>query len=79
VAKMYVLIRKDTSTQSTMLHAICVVPNYEIAYRQMLMEVEYFYESCEVIWDEERIKCFKDHTNNVQIEVSIIETIYIDW
>jgi len=77
--KMYLVLRIDTRNDGRMVHAVCVAPDFDTAYRQMLMEVEYFYEDFNVIVDEKKNKSFQNKENEVTIDVSIIETIFIDW
>ncbi len=76
---LYVLVKHENLIDTDTVEVICVTDTKEKAYRQLLLEAESLYMNWEVLEDTELYKKFTDEHKEVLIELSVHETIVVDW
>ena len=76
---LYVLVKHENLIDTDTVEVICVTDTKEKAYRQLLLEAESLYMNWEVLEDTELYKKFTDENKEVLIELSVHETIVVDW
>ena len=76
---LYVLVKHENLIDTDTVEVICVTDTKEKAYRQLLLEAESMYMNWEVLEDTELYKKFTDEHKEVLIELSVHETIVVDW
>ena len=76
---LYVVIKHENLVETDEITVLCVTDTKEKAYRQLLMEAEPLYEQYNTIEDLETSKKFTDNNREILIELSIHESIVINW
>jgi len=75
----YVVIKHENLIDTDEVTVVVATDTKENAYKQLLMEAESLYESYTVIEDTDSVKRFTDENQEVMIEISIHETMFINW
>ncbi|MGS0972252.1 MAG: hypothetical protein ACVCEJ_03280 [Candidatus Izemoplasmataceae bacterium] len=76
---LYVLIKHQNLIESDEVEVICVTDSIEKAYRQLLIEAEPLYEIYQVVENLESSKKFTDEQQEILIELSIHESMLVEW
>jgi hypothetical protein len=76
---LYVVIKHENLIDTDEVSVIVATDTKENAYKQLLMEAEKLYETYTVIEDTDSVKKFTDKNQEILIEISIHETMFINW
>ncbi|MDC7242612.1 MAG: hypothetical protein PQJ44_01205 [Sphaerochaetaceae bacterium] len=76
---LYVVIKHENLIDTDEVSVIVATDTKENAYKQLLMEAEKLYETYIVIEDTDSAKKFTDKNQEIFIEISIHETMFINW
>jgi hypothetical protein len=76
---LYVVIKHENLIDTDEVSVIVATDTKENAYKQLLMEAEKLYETYTVIEDTDSLKKFTDKNQEILIEISIHETMFINW
>jgi hypothetical protein len=76
---LYVVIKHENLIDTDEVTVIVATDSKENAYKQLLMETEKLYETYTVIEDTDSVKKFTDKNQEILIEISIHETLFINW
>ena len=76
---LYVVIKHINLIDTDEVTVIVATDTKENAYKQLLMEAESLYEAYTVIEDTDSVKKFTDKNQEIVIEISIHETLFINW
>ena len=76
---LYVVIKHENLIDTDEVTVVVATDTKENAYKQLLMEAESLYETYTVIEDTDSVKKFTDKNQEILIEISIHETLFINW
>jgi len=76
---LYVVIKHENLIDTDEVTVIVATDTKENAYKQLLMEAESLYEEYNLIEDTDSVKKFTDKNQEILIEISIHETLFINW
>ena len=75
----YVVIKHTNNGETDHVEVVCVAATKSIAYKQILMTAEEYYEAYKVLEDSQYYKRFTDQFNEKLIEIELHEAPLIDW
>ncbi len=76
---LYVVIKHENLIDTDEVSVIVATDTKENAYKQLLMEAEKLYETYTFIEETDSVKKFTDKNREILIEISIHETLFINW
>jgi len=76
---LYVVIKHENFIDTDEVTVVVATDTKENAYKHLLMETELLYETYTVIEDTDSVKKFTDRNQEILIEVSIHEILFVNW